>query len=109
MGSMIPCYDCFSKDKTIDYGEFKPTSYPCCNCDSVKYKNHPTEQSLYKCSKEFETLTTGVVKKDTIWEYDPAYAGHSEVRLYATNENDNKEGYIDIIYPHFYSNFQKVE
>lgn len=38
MGSMIPCYNCFSDDGVIDYGDFTPCSYPCCNCDSKKYK-----------------------------------------------------------------------
>lgn len=38
MASMIPCYDCFSADGKIDYGDFKPTSYPCCNCKSRVYK-----------------------------------------------------------------------
>lgn len=38
MGSMIPCYDCFSEDRKIDYGEFAPCQYPCCKCKSKKYK-----------------------------------------------------------------------
>ncbi|MBQ4523565.1 MAG: hypothetical protein IJA10_11540 [Lachnospiraceae bacterium] len=48
MASMIPCFDCFSEDGKIDYGDFKPTSYPCCNCGSRVYK----EIDLEDISKE---------------------------------------------------------
>lgn len=35
---MIPCYECFSKDGKIDYGEFRPCSWPCRDCGSRVYK-----------------------------------------------------------------------
>ena len=38
MGSMIPCYDCFSEDGIIDYGNYPKCQYPCCDCESKKYK-----------------------------------------------------------------------
>lgn len=44
MASMIPCFECFSEDGKIDYGDFEPTSYPCCNCGSRKYKEIGKEQ-----------------------------------------------------------------
>lgn len=50
MGSMIPCFDCFSEDGKIDYGDFKSTSYPCCNCKSRVYK----ETGIEKLTKENE-------------------------------------------------------
>ena len=57
MGSMIPCYDCFSKDRKIDYGNFPPCQYPCSDCGSKKYKRCNTEicKTLgHKCKKETE-------------------------------------------------------
>lgn len=61
----------------------------------------------YKCIKEFKTITTGIVKKDSIWEYDSAYVGYSEVRLYAENGDDDG-GYIDITHEYFHKYFQRI-
>lgn len=56
MSSMIPCYDCKSKDGKIDYGDFLPCSWPCCNCGSNKYKKCNIElcKELGKRCDKFE-------------------------------------------------------
>lgn len=37
MGSMIPCYDCFSKDfRHIWYGEKRPCEPPCNKCGNAR-------------------------------------------------------------------------
>ena len=51
MGSMIPCYDCFSEDGTIDYGDFSPNQYPCCNCGSRKYKRLDKEEKAIQLNE----------------------------------------------------------
>ena len=61
----------------------------------------------YKCIQSFETISTGLVKKNSIWEYDSAYFGHLEVRLYKENVDDGGE-YIDLLHEYFYKYFQRI-
>ena len=61
----------------------------------------------YKCIKEFETITTGVVKKGSIWEYSSAYVNDTEVRLYEENGDDDG-GYIDITHEYLHKYFQQI-
>lgn len=59
--SEMPCVDCYSEDRKINYEEFPPCQYPCCYCNSRKFKH--CNKELCKFGVSF--VSTCTVNKTT--------------------------------------------